>query len=122
MQPACRTRRHSGSARAGCFGLELFFQARQFAFDRAAQGHLRFRRRELFFALALDDDRSRELESLAEREGVAQRLIEIGLAEIGPIRFVAAAEGVPVCGRSGDYESVLVLYRIDKTAGIARRY
>jgi len=50
----------------------------------------------------------------------AQRLIEERLAEVGPFRLVAAAEGFPVGAGGGNDDRALVLECADETAGVAR--
>ena len=88
----------------------------QGASDALADEHPGIRAAQALLALPLRDRGLRYVERLGEGVGVAERLVEIGLAEIGEIRVVAAAKRVPVGSRRRDGERAVVLEGIHERA------
>src|SRR5271165_1698479 len=98
------------------------FEPRQLRRHLLADKQLRFGRAPLLGLLALGDARLRQLERLDEGILGAQRVPEQRIAEIRRVALATAAEGRAVRGRGGHDQGVVVLERIDESAGVAGRH
>src|ERR1700726_1402504 len=95
-------------------------QVLELRLDLRAEIRLRIRGSLVFAMLTLGDGLLCRLEGSAQRLGPRQRISIEGLAEIGEIAVVGAAEGGSVLGRSGDDDGLWIAQGVDEAAGITR--
>src|SRR6266487_4399957 len=86
-----------------------------------AARHQRIRRLEVLAQFSLPDERARNNKGFLQASSLPERNVEKGIAEIGPLGLVLAAERWMVGIGRGDDQDIGVSETRDKDAGIAGR-